>query len=42
MPQEAAGMLRSLIESGLPLTAFHPTQDDLESIFLQLGHQQVS
>lgn len=41
-PEEAAQILRSLIEAGVPLTQFQPTQDDLESIFLQLGHKQVS
>lgn len=35
-------LLRSLIEAGIPLTEFHPTQEDLESIFLKLGHQQAS
>jgi ABC-2 type transport system ATP-binding protein len=35
-------LLRSLIEAGIPLTEFQPTQEDLESIFLKLGHQQAS
>ncbi|NJP09315.1 MAG: ABC transporter ATP-binding protein [Leptolyngbyaceae cyanobacterium RU_5_1] len=41
-PEQGAHLLRSLIESGIPLTEFHPTQDDLETIFLKLGHQQAS
>jgi ABC-2 type transport system ATP-binding protein len=40
--EDSANLLRSLIESGIPLTEFHPTQEDLESIFLKLGHQQAS
>ena len=35
-------LLRSLVESGIPLTEFHCTQEDLETIFLKLGHQQAS
>lgn len=37
-----ADLLRSLIQAGIPLTEFHCTQDDLETIFLKLGHQQAS
>lgn len=33
---------RSLIDAGLPITQFYPTQDNLESIFLKLGHKQAS
>jgi len=40
--ENSAELLRSLIESGIPLTEFHRTQDNLETIFLQLGHQQAS
>jgi ABC-2 type transport system ATP-binding protein len=39
---EAAQLLRSLIEAGVPVTEFHRQQEDLEAIFLKLGHQQVS
>jgi ABC-2 type transport system ATP-binding protein len=39
---ESAYLLRSLIEAGIPLTEFQPTQEDLETIFLKLGHQQTS
>lgn len=41
--QEAgADLLRSLIAAGIPLTEFQPIHDDLETIFLKLGHQQTS
>ncbi|MCA1993126.1 MAG: ABC transporter ATP-binding protein [Coleofasciculus sp. S288] len=40
--QDCAELLRSLIAAGIPLTEFHCTQEDLETIFLKLGHQQVS
>jgi ABC-2 type transport system ATP-binding protein len=40
--QASADLLRSLIESGLAVTEFHTIQEDLEAIFLKLGHQQVS
>ena len=35
-------VLRSLVAAGIPLTEFHPVQEDLETIFLKLGHQQTS
>lgn len=41
-PEDSAHLLRSLIESGVPLTEFHCTQEDLETIFLKLGHKQAS
>lgn len=40
--QDCATFLRSLVESGIPLTEFHCTQEDLETIFLKLGHKQAS
>ena len=40
--EDSATLLRSLIEAGIPLTEFHCTQEDLETIFLKLGHQQAS
>lgn len=40
--QEAAVLLRSLIAAGIPITEFHRTQENLESIFLKMGHQQTS
>ncbi|MCS6815444.1 MAG: ABC transporter ATP-binding protein, partial [Cyanobacteria bacterium] len=33
---------RSLVYAGIPLSEFHCTQEDLETIFLKLGHKQVS
>jgi ABC-2 type transport system ATP-binding protein len=41
-PEDSATLLRSLIEAGIPLIEFHCTQEDLETIFLKLGHQQAS
>jgi ABC-2 type transport system ATP-binding protein len=40
--EDAAELLRSLISIGMPITNFHCTQEDLESIFLKLGHKQAS
>ena len=40
--QDAADLLRSLIHVQLPITNFQCTQEDLETIFLKLGHQQAS
>lgn len=40
--EDCAELLRSLIAVGIPLTEFHCTQEDLETIFLKLGHQQAS
>ncbi|WP_310482643.1 ABC transporter ATP-binding protein [Chamaesiphon sp. VAR_48_metabat_403] len=40
--QDAADLLRSLIHVRLPITNFQCTQEDLETIFLKLGHQQAS
>jgi ABC-2 type transport system ATP-binding protein len=37
-----AQLLRSLLERGLSVTEFHTTQEDLESIFFQMGHKQAS
>lgn len=41
-PEDCAQLLRSLIAAGIPLTEFHCSQEDLETIFLKLGHQQAS
>ncbi|ACK69328.1 ABC transporter related [Gloeothece citriformis PCC 7424] len=41
-PEESSELLRSLVIAGIPLTEFHCTQEDLETIFLKLGHKQVS
>lgn len=40
--KEAAMLLRSLIAAGIPISGFHRVQENLESIFLKLGHQQAS
>jgi ABC-2 type transport system ATP-binding protein len=40
--QDCAELLRSLIVAGVPLTEFHCTQEDLETIFLKMGHKQAS
>jgi len=40
--QDCADLLRSLILAEIPLSEFHCTQEDLETIFLKLGHQQAS
>jgi ABC-2 type transport system ATP-binding protein len=40
--EDCAVLLRSLIASGIPLTEFHCSQEDLETIFLKLGHKQAS
>ena len=39
---EIAQLLRSLIQAEIPLTEFHCVREDLETIFLKLGHQQAS
>ena len=39
---DCAELLRSLILADIPLTEFHCRQEDLETIFLKLGHQQAS
>lgn len=39
---DCADLLRSLILADIPLTEFHCSQEDLETIFLKLGHQQAS
>ncbi|HAG81090.1 MAG TPA: ABC transporter ATP-binding protein, partial [Cyanobacteria bacterium UBA12227] len=40
--EDCATLLRSLVEAKIALTEFHCTQEDLETIFLKLGHQQAS
>lgn len=39
---ESAQLLRSLVRAEIPLTEFHCSQEDLESIFLKLDHKQAS
>ncbi|HEY9619636.1 MAG TPA: ABC transporter ATP-binding protein [Crinalium sp.] len=40
--EDAAHLLRSLIEAGFAITEFSPIQDSLEDIFLKLGYRQTS
>jgi ABC-2 type transport system ATP-binding protein len=40
--EDAAQLLRSLIEHGFAITEFSPVQDSLEDIFLKLGYRQTS
>jgi len=40
--ESGSTLLRSLVEAGIPLTEFQPVYEDLETIFLKLGHQQAS
>ena len=40
--EDAADLLRSLIHAQIRITSFQCTQEDLETIFLKLGHQQAS
>jgi len=41
-PDTAATLLRQLVEAGLPIAEFRLDREDLEAIFLKLGHQQAS
>ncbi|GBF80624.1 ABC transporter ATP-binding protein [Aphanothece sacrum] len=40
--QESAELLKALITAGIPISEFHCIQEDLETIFLKLGHKQAS
>ncbi|AFZ06174.1 Fe(3+)-transporting ATPase [Oscillatoria nigro-viridis PCC 7112] len=40
--EDAANLLRELVAANIPLTEFHCTQEDLETIFLKMGHKQAS
>jgi ABC-2 type transport system ATP-binding protein len=40
--KETALLLRSLVGAGIPINDFHCVHEDLETIFLKLGHQQAS
>ncbi|NEO36207.1 MAG: ABC transporter ATP-binding protein [Moorea sp. SIOASIH] len=40
--EDCAQLLRTLLNAGIPLTEFQCSQEDLETIFLKLGHQQAS
>lgn len=39
---DSAELLKAIVVAGIPLTEFHCTSEDLESIFLKMGHKQVS
>ncbi len=39
---DAADLLRSLMDAQLPLSEFHPVQESLEDIFCKLGHTQAT
>jgi ABC-2 type transport system ATP-binding protein len=39
---DAADLLRSLIDANIPLYEFHPVQDSLEDIFCKIGHTQAT
>lgn len=41
-PEDCAELLRGLVSAGISLTEFNSTPEDLETIFLKLGHQQAS
>lgn len=40
--EDCAALLRRLVAAGIPITEFHCMQEDLETIFLKLGHKQAS
>ncbi|MEG4505470.1 ABC transporter ATP-binding protein [Microcoleus sp. F6_B4] len=40
--EDAANLLRELVAANIPLSEFHCTQEDLETIFLKMGHKQAS
>ncbi len=40
--EDCADLLRTLIDAKIPLSNFHCTQEDLETIFLKMGHKQAS
>lgn len=41
-PEASSQLLKQLIHQEIPITEFHCTTEDLETIFLKMGHQQVS
>ncbi|WP_445310542.1 hypothetical protein [Microcoleus vaginatus] len=41
-PEDAANLLRELVAANIPLTEFYCAQEDLETIFLKMGHKQAS
>lgn len=41
-PEDSADLLRTLVQANLSITEFSPTSENLETIFLKLGHKQAS
>ncbi|MGB2926165.1 MAG: ABC transporter ATP-binding protein [Limnothrix sp.] len=41
-PEDSTTLLKNLVEAGIPISEFSAQTEDLESIFLKLGHQQTS
>ncbi len=41
-PEDSATLLQNIVQTGIKVCEFHPQQEDLETIFLKLGHQQPS
>ncbi|MEB3225103.1 MAG: ABC transporter ATP-binding protein [Synechococcus sp.] len=41
-PEDSTQLLKDLIGAGIPITEFYGKTEDLESIFLKLGHQQTT
>ena len=41
-PEDSSVLLKQLINQEIPVSEFHCTTEDLETIFLKMGHQQVS
>lgn len=41
-PEDSSLLLKQLINQDIPITEFHCKTEDLETIFLKMGHQQVS
>jgi ABC-2 type transport system ATP-binding protein len=40
--EDSANLLQSIVKAGIPICDFHCQQEDLETIFLKLGHKQAS
>jgi ABC-2 type transport system ATP-binding protein len=40
--RDRARLLQALLQAGMPITDFHITQEDLESIFLKMDYQRTS
>jgi len=40
--EDSVTLLRAIVQANIPISEFHRTQENLEDIFLKLGHKQVS